>query len=404
MTDRAKTMPLTEKGKSARPWLVLLAVFLASVAAPLNQFKVPPMMPTLIKTFGLDLGTAGLLMSVFAITGFILALPAGVILERLGTKIVGLIAVGCLAAGSALGALAPSAVWLLTSRVIEGIGLGFMIVVAPVVIAATFSPQKRGIPMGIWATWVPLGSLIMYNVAPLLANAFGWQAVWWFGAAFSLVAFIFYWVLVRAQSARDEPAEPSTDDREQSGLFHAIANRNIWLLSLQFCCFNVVVLAFITFLPTFLTSERGYTLETASFVASIIMVASLIASPSGGMISDRIGSRKLVFTVPFIVVTVMFLFPFRLTGWMIPAFLALLGILTGSIPPAVFAAVPEIMKKPKLTGTGMAVLSLGQNLGMFVGPVLFGKLVGATSWVTASYMLVFFSALTVISGLLVKVR
>ena len=103
MADRVKTMPTVKKDKSAKPWLVLLGVFLASVAAPLNQFKVPPMMLTLIKTFGLDLGTAGLLMSVFAVTGFILALPAGFILGRLGTKIVGLIAVGCLAAGSAFG-------------------------------------------------------------------------------------------------------------------------------------------------------------------------------------------------------------------------------------------------------------------------------------------------------------
>ena len=282
--------------------------------------------------------------------------------------------------------------------------MGFMIVVAPVVLAATFPPQKRGVPMGIWSTWVPLGSLIMYSVSPLLADAFGWQAVWWFGSAFSLVAFIFYWVLVQTQSAQGEPPEASTDDKEQPSLFRAIAKKSIWLLSLEFCCFNVVILAFLTFLPTFLTSERGYSLKAASLVTSIIMLMSLIACPVGGMISDRIGSRKLVFTVPIIAVTVISLFPFRLTGWMIPAFLALFGILTGSIPPAVFAAVPEIMKNPKLTGTGMAVLSLGQNLGMFVGPVLFGKIVGATSWVRAGYMLVFFSALTVVSGWLVKVR
>ena len=51
-------------------WVILLVVFLASVAAPLNQNKVPPLMPVMMEAFQLSLVQAGLLMSVFAITGF----------------------------------------------------------------------------------------------------------------------------------------------------------------------------------------------------------------------------------------------------------------------------------------------------------------------------------------------
>jgi len=112
-------------------WVILLVVFLASVAAPLNQNKVPPLMPVMMDAFHLTLVEAGLLMSVFAITGFILALPAGIILGKIGPKVTGLLALGCLAAGSALGALAPNVTVLLGSRVIEGTGMGLIAVVAP---------------------------------------------------------------------------------------------------------------------------------------------------------------------------------------------------------------------------------------------------------------------------------
>lgn len=61
-------------------WVILFVALLAGVTALLNQFKVPSLMPVLMQRFQLDLGTAGLLMTIFAITGFILALPAGVIL------------------------------------------------------------------------------------------------------------------------------------------------------------------------------------------------------------------------------------------------------------------------------------------------------------------------------------
>src|SRR5262245_33977733 len=81
-------------------WVVLIVVFLASVAAPLNQFKVPPLMPVLMKAFSLNLSQAGWLMSIFALTGLILALPAGLILGRIGAKVTGLIALACVVAGA----------------------------------------------------------------------------------------------------------------------------------------------------------------------------------------------------------------------------------------------------------------------------------------------------------------
>ncbi|MCB0004257.1 MAG: hypothetical protein KDH86_17075, partial [Anaerolineae bacterium] len=48
-------------------WVVLGVVYLASVAAPLIQNKVPPIMPVIMEAFQINLGQAGLLMSVFAI-------------------------------------------------------------------------------------------------------------------------------------------------------------------------------------------------------------------------------------------------------------------------------------------------------------------------------------------------
>ena len=89
---------------------------------------------------------------------------------------------------------------------------------------------------------------------------------------------------------------------------------------------------------------------------------------------------------------------------MIPAFVVVLGMVAGLIPTSTFAAVPEVMGRPQLAGIGMAVLALGQNLGMFIGPVLFGKLVEMAGWAAAGYMLIPICLLGVVAGWLVKVR
>jgi len=298
---------------------------------------------------------------------------------------------------------------LLASRVIEGIGMGLIVIVAPAVIAMWFPKQKRGVPMGIWATWVPAGSMIMYNVAPFLGTTIGWQAVWWFGAAFALVAAILYWILIRTPPDPAGTIDTSDIDEgrsaeEQPSLVRALANRHIWLLALEFCCFNMAFVAVITFVPTFLVSVRDYSLATASFVTSLAMIVGLASCPLGGWILDRIGSRKLVYTVPLLIVSAMWWLPFTSTGWLIPAFMVALGLIGGPIPTATFAAAPEVMERPQLVGISMAVVALGQNLGMLIGPVMFGKLVEAASWAVAGYILIPISVIGVVAGWLVKVR
>jgi nitrate/nitrite transporter NarK len=299
---------------------------------------------------------------------------------------------------------------MLTSRIVEGIGMGLIAVVAPAVIAMWFPAEKRGVPMGLWATWVPVGTLVIYNLAPMLAAGAGWQAVWWFGAAFSLFTFIIYWLFVRMPPASERIIRETigtgltTEIDKQPSLGKAMANRNIWLLSFDFCCFNATFMAVSTFLPTFLVSVRGYSLGLAAFVTSLAPMVCLLSCPVGGLLSDRLGTRKWFYTVPFVIVAVMWLFPFTISGWLIPAYIIVLGIISGPVATATFAAVPEILKQPQLAGIGMAIVMLGQNLGMLAGPAVFGNLAESVGWATAGYMLIPVSVLGIVAGWLVKVR
>ena len=73
-------------------------------------------------------------------------------------------------------------------------------------------------------------------------------------------------------------------------------------------------------------------------------------------------------------------------------------------PNMLVRIVPEVMANPQLAGIGMAVLALGQNLGMFIGPALFGRLIDTMSWTTAGYLLIPVFMVGIGAGWLVKVR
>ena len=382
-------------------WVILVVVYFAGVVAPFSQFKVPPIMPILMQKFQLDLTQAGLLMSSFAAVGLVLALPAGLALQRFGSRKTIVSALGFLALGGVLGALSQNFTLLLGSRVLEGVGMGLIGVAAPATIAMWFPPEKRGTPMGIWATWVPVGSVAIYNLAPALAAPFGWQAVWWLGTAFALIMMILAGLLISnpaASEAADAQAQPAPQ------LKKALANRNIWLLALSFACMNVVIVCIATFYPTFLGEVRGYPLGQAAGISSIVTLMSLVSSPLAGWLSDKLGSRRLLFSYPYLAIGLMLAFPFLVKDWQIIAVMAVLGLLIGFIPSVTFAAAPELMGSHQLAGLGLAVILVGQNAGQLVGPLMFGAVVQNYGWAMAGYMMIPICVLGFFSGWLVKIR
>ena len=399
----ASITPRSSKAPTVPPyaWVILTVAFIASVAAPLNQNKVSPLMPALMDAFQITLSSAGLMMSVFAVTGFILALPAGIILQRVGPKVSATIAMACLVLGSALGAITLSYPIMLASRVIEGAGLGLIAVIAPAVIAMWFPPEKQGAPMGIWATWVPVGTMIILLVGPAMSAAWGWQSIWWLGAGVALLALVLVWFFLRTPPS---PPEDAAAVEQVPPLRQALANRNIWLLALAFACFNMALVSLMTYYPTYLATERGFSMASASLALSTVMFVVLIASPIVGILLDKLGARKPVMLVAFVVVMVMMLFPFNISGGMITVWMILLGLVGGSLPVACFSAVPEIMRKPQLAGIGMAVLMVGQNVGQLVGAPLFGALAESAGWATAGYGMIPALVVGLAASWLIKIR
>jgi MFS family permease len=397
---------MQEAPRQRTAWFIVFVLLLASVAAPLNQFKVPPLMPILMDAFSLPLGTAGLLMSVFSMTGLILALPAGFIVQKLGFKITGMLAIGAVALGAAIGALAINAGTMFAARVVEGVGTSLIVVTAPAVIAMWFVADRRGAPMGVWGTWVPVGSTIMFVTAPLLAAQGSWQRVWWFGFIYALVAGLLFWLFVKPphQGAAAGGGSSAVERTTGRDLKPVLQNRDLWLISFVFCCFNIAFIGFVTWAPTYLNRVHGVPLARAAFMVSLIPMLNIVSCPFSGWLSDRIGSRKWIIVIPMILMA--FLWPLVTTVGE-PGFLVLviiLGWISGFTPIGLFAAAPELVTDERLSGMAVAILLVGLNAGMLLGPLVLGRLIQTGGWSVAFTALVPVCAVGAIAGLGTRLR
>ena len=367
-------------------WVILALVYFASVAAPLNQFKVPPVMGLLIDSYTLTLAVAGMLMGVFALVGAILALPSGFIMGRIGVKGAGLCALFFLMAGSALGAAATTTSVLMASRVLEGVGMCLISIAAPTALAHWFPPHKHGLAMGIWGTWVPLGSILSFAVFPAIAEKSAWTGVAWSSFGYTAVLFVLFAVLFKmpkAPAGSDAPAAPSFQS-EMAAMASVVKKGQPWLLALSFCGYMMLTISLISFLPTYFSSVRGLGGQAAANASQLYLIANMLGIFLGGILCDKFGSRRCIM-YPYIIAGVIMIFLFAPGNLLYVTLIGVAFIGPIGVTPS-FAAAPQLVA-PQDAGRAMAVLALGQNLGMAVGPPIFGKL-AETSWTSAAYFTV----------------
>lgn len=386
-----------------KAWAVMFAAYLAGIAIALNQSKVPPVMQVLLQSLHMDTATGGWLMSAFAVAGIALGIPAAFVLARLGPKRAGLLAIGCTLLGSIIGALAAGPATLLIGRAIEGIGLGLITVIAPTVISMWFPPEKRGTPMGVWASWVPVGSFIIYNLAAPLLKAFGWQGIWWFGALFALAAFVIYAATVSAPPAAEAANDQPREAREAFG--RVVLNPASWLLALVFSTFSFAFMGFATWGPTYFNQGLGLDLETASFYASLGSLAVIPSTLVAGRVLDRVRNRHMVMTVALAIAGVLLFWCFQLgSADVIVPYTVALSFVAGFVPTTAFTLAPETMPDPRWGGLALGIMSIGQNAGVFFGPPVVGNLIAGGNWPAGVIPLVIAAAIGVAAAIGLQAR
>ena len=380
-------------------WTATLVAFLAGVAATVNQFKVPPALPTLLPALDLDMAAGGWLMSIFSVAAVVLSIPAALLLGRIGLKRAGTAALVCVAAGSALGAVAGDELTLLASRLVEGVGMSVIAVASPAIISLWFEPRERGLPMGIWAAWVPAGSVVAFNLASGLEAALGWRSIWWAGTAFALAVLALFALLVRLPEPTGQevtPAPPAT-----STLTSGLRNPASWLLALTFGVFAFGQLGYSTWAPSFLTETMPVSTASASFYTSLMFLAGIVANVSAGWAINRIPQRPILLVTAMLLTAVLLWWGFRLdsVGAIVPYMLAI-GLSSNTVPTTVFTLAPETVKQPEAIGLAVAAINVVSNLSVLIGPPIVGAIVAGGRWAEGSTFLAAATGLGVLTALL----
>jgi MFS family permease len=393
-------------------WRVWLAA-VASYTAIGTAFQVqPPYTAAVGHAMGVSATVAGLGMPAFLLPVPLLAVPAGAVCDRYGTRLLTRAGFAVLLASAVLLAAVPGFGWLLGARAAGGLGTCLLMVGTLKMLAARVPAPRLGSALGVFVAGLPVGTVLAFDVIAPLAGGQAWRAAALGAAAAVAAAFLVVtWAAADAPGGRPAPAAGPA----RPGAGGATAGRGVlasadlrWLVALTGTGYATII-AFTTWAPAHVAHYAGLTRQTSLVIASVLLAVDIPAAPAWGRLSDRLGRRKPFLVLAFAVyaagaaaLPLVARTPGPRALWLALT-VAIMGTGCAMFLPATLAVVPALVPAAGL-GTGYGLVVAAQMTGMAAGPLAFGPVFAGPGTVAGLEAVAALAVIGVILGTRIRAR
>jgi MFS family permease len=346
-------------------WKILVVSALCFLIYAVVIQSVPPILGILIDTFNISHTEAGMLMSLALFPAIVLSFPGGLLVDRFGIRVTGIVSLVITMLGTVIVALGNS-YWVLGfGRLVVGLGVAVLMVVLPKIITTWFAGREIGLAMGVYHTAFPLGTILTLNFAGILAYGLGWQIPIWVSAVLCALALLLFIIFIREKKGEQSEAIKAVN------LLGAIreAGWKIWCVGIAWAFFAGCTISYFTYAPDyFISSGKG--VAQAGLIASAPMFGSIVLAALVGMVVDRLGKKWLFAVIGLAGIALMlFLIP-RFTGHAVLLAVSM-GIFIAMFTPATFAMPADILTE-RVRGVGFGIILTCQGFGNVFGPAIAG--------------------------------
>ncbi|MDO4918757.1 MDR family MFS transporter [Kocuria sp.] len=424
--SRAQVSPDTEE-KPPHLGLLFASLMVVMLLASLGQTILSTALPTIVG----DLG--GVDHMSWVITGFILAstvmMPVyGRISDLFGRKPVLIAAIVLFVVGSIMGASASTMSWLITARVVQGLGGGGLMILAQTSIADVVPARERGKYMGVMGAVFAVSSVAGPLLGGWITEGPGWRWAFSFNIPLGILAIIAVAVFLRLpQRPREEReridylgmillagattclilvctwggtqydwnspqilllcattlagavAFVVAETRASSPVIplSLFKDRNFTLTTLAGLAVGVAMFGAIGYMPTYIQMVKGVDATEAGLLMTPMMGALLLTSIASGQIVSRTGRYKMFPLVGMVIMAVglwlMSTLEVSDPTWKMCLFLAVFGAGIG-LSMQILVLIVQNSVPNRIVGTATASSNFFRQVGATVGSAVVGSL------------------------------
>ena len=308
-------------------------------------------------------------------------IPCGFFFDRFGPRrtITGMLVLATI--GGIVFTLAPTWPILLTGRTLMGAGFGVMLIGSMVVISRWFPPDRFSTLTAMVLSIGLLGNLLATTPLAWAAQAAGWRIVFAAAVAFTALATIAVWMVVRdAPPGHPFLARTPEPPREMlQGLLEVLRNPRLWpILALNFCNYACTFTVQGLWGGPFLREVHGLSAIEAGNVLFTAVIAYQIGMLTFGPMDRLLDTRKWIAfggTVAVICILATLALVSQPPVWVPVAAMISVGFFSASSTMVMThgrGIIPD-----RLIGRGIATINTSVMFGVACMQTLSGIVVGA---------------------------
>jgi ACS family hexuronate transporter-like MFS transporter len=271
-------------------WVILALCVTSFILTFVTRFAWPPLIPVVVPILGMKMSQAGAFMSAFYIGYVITQVPAGLLTDFIGIRLV--LTLCLLIEGVSTFAMGYINTYDsgFTWRVICGLGAGADFAACTRAIMEWFPARERGTAMGILLAG-PSGGIVLAGLAvPILNDMIGWQGVFKAIGVVTFIAGIVIYFTVRTSGTA------KMGSRIVEGFKVVFGSKDLILTSLAGFCLLWCELGTATWTVATIKS-LGMSLKVAASILMLYGIGGVLGPIVSGVISDKLGGRKTILMI-----------------------------------------------------------------------------------------------------------
>nr|WP_041626832.1 MFS transporter [Stackebrandtia nassauensis] len=283
-------------------WAIIWLAFVGLTVNYLDRASISVALPFLGEDIHLTKTQEGLILAAFFWTYDFFQLAAGWYVDKVGPRRAFTIAAVWWSIFTAVTAAVHSFWTLVAARLLLGAGESPAPATSAKVVATWFPKRERGLATGIWDSGSRVGAVIAIPLVTGIIALAGWRVTFVIIGILGLAWALGWWKAYRdpAQHPKVSAAEleyineggARTADNDAEGAAKLpwrklFGYRTVRGMMLGFFCLNSVIYFFITFFPSYLVDERGFSLLKLGFFGMIPGICAVVSGWLGGWVADR---------------------------------------------------------------------------------------------------------------------
>lgn len=243
----------------------------------------------LMKDFSLNASRIGTIISTVYIAYGIMQIPWGIIIDKVGCRIVVFLSCVICALGVLLFGTATATWHLVLARLLIGFSSAAAYLACGKIISESLPTNKYALFMGFTIFVGGIGGVLGSSATAGLANTFGWRQLTCtmaiIGVAISLLTFVFL--------PKQTSMQPAKKDQTMEGIKLLVTNSSCWLICIFGCMANLPVVVVAELWGTsFMQTRFGVSNSLASICAAVIFIGCGIGSILAAKVAERLKSNK----------------------------------------------------------------------------------------------------------------